>query len=484
MDATPPTAGDDGRPDAPGLTSPDDAAPPGAPASAPASPSAPLAPSRRSAALGGASRAASRVASSTVAQRVRENLTDPVQVLAIVLIAAFAARIVFLDLPHGALIFDEAYYVNAARKILGWVVPEGAHYWDAVAGLDPNQEHPPLGKVLMALSMLVFGDNGIGWRLPSLVAGLTALVAVYLIVRAAGETRWLGVLAVGLLAFDNLALVHSRIGTLDMMVLAPALLAAWMSLKGRWLAAGALVGVGMLFKLTALYGLLALLVWAALMLLLEWRERRKVRLRDFRPFVSLVLAFAVVTLGGLWLLGMRFSAQPGPIAHLQHMISYGANLKSSAGEPGSCPGIDSAPWQWLVNDCEINYLRVNVTVKAGETIVAQRATVDFRGALNPILVGTMPLALLFAAWYALRRGSRLAGWALVWAGANWLPYVFLVAVSGRVTYLYYFLPVVPAIAVAVALLLRRSGLHRAVAWGFVAVYLLGFLAYFPFRQIP
>jgi len=72
----------------------------------------------------------------------------------------------------------------------------------------------------------------------------------------------------------------------------------------------------------------------------------------------------------------------------------------------------------------------------------------------------------------------------VWAGASWLPYVFLVALSGRVTYLYYFLPVVPAIAVAVALLLRRSGLSRAVAWGFVAIYLLGFLAYFPFRQIP
>jgi 4-amino-4-deoxy-L-arabinose transferase-like glycosyltransferase len=462
MDATRSAAGDDDRP-APPETQPGP---------------------RQGRPSGRLRRSLERLSSSAVVERARENLTDPVQVLAIVLIAAFAVRIAFLDLPHGSLIFDEAYYVNAARKILGWAVPEGAHYYDAVAGLDPNQEHPPLGKVLMALSMLVFGDNGLGWRLPSLIAGMAALVAVYLIVRAAGETRWLGVLAVGLLAVDNLALVHSRIGTLDMMVLAPILLAAWMSLKGRWLAAGVLVGIGMLFKLTALYGLLALLVWAALMLLLEWRERMKVRLRDFRPFVSLLVAFVLVTIGGLWLLGMRFSAQPGPIAHLQHMISYGANLKSSAGEPGSCPGIDSTPWQWVVNDCEINYLRVNVTVSAGDKIIAQRATIDFRGALNPFLIGAMPLGFLFAAWYAVRRGSRLAGWSLVWAGANWLPYVFLVAVSGRVTYLYYFLPVVPAIAVAVALLLRRSGLPRAVTWGFVVVYLLGFLAYFPFRQLP
>lgn len=429
-------------------------------------------------------RVTSRISANPLVQRARENLGDPGQVLAIVLIAAFAARIIWLDLPKGSLIFDESYYVNAARTILGWAIPEGAHYAGSVAGLDPNTEHPPLGKVLMALSMLVFGDNGIGWRLPSLIAGMTALVAVYLIVRAAGETAWLGVLAVGLVAFDNLALVHSRIGTLDMMVLAPILLAAWLSLKGRWLGAGALVGVGMLFKLTALYGLLALLVWAGLLLLAEWYQRRKVRLRDFRPLASLLVAFSIVTLGGLWILDARFTDQPGPIAHLQHMVSYGTNLRSSAGQPGSCPGIDSPPWLWLVNDCDINYLRVNVTVKSGETIIAQRATVDFRGALNPILIGAMPLAFLFATWYAVRKRQRLAAWSLVWAGASFLPYCLLVFLAGRVTYLYYFLPVVPATAIGIAILLRRSGLPRFVTYGFVAVYVVGFLAYFPFRQIP
>jgi hypothetical protein len=31
--------------------------------------------------------------------------------------------------------------------------------------LDPNTEHPPLGKLLIALSVLLFGDNGIAWRI-------------------------------------------------------------------------------------------------------------------------------------------------------------------------------------------------------------------------------------------------------------------------------------------------------------------------------
>ena len=51
-------------------------------------------------------------------------------------------------------------------------------------------------------------------------------------------------------------------------------------------------------------------------------------------------------------------------------------------------------------------------------------------------------------------------------------------------YLYYFLPTVPALAIAVAILLARSGLPRVVAWGFIATFMLAFVAYFPFRQLP
>jgi len=51
-------------------------------------------------------------------------------------------------------------------------------------------------------------------------------------VRDAGETAWLGTLVVGLLAFDNLTMVHGRIATLDMLVLAPILVGSWLALRG------------------------------------------------------------------------------------------------------------------------------------------------------------------------------------------------------------------------------------------------------------
>jgi dolichyl-phosphate-mannose-protein mannosyltransferase len=419
-----------------------------------------------------------------LARRVRESLLDPEQVLALVLLAAFVGRAAWLDMPRNTLIFDESYYVNAARIILGSPVANGDHYSGEPAGLDPNDEHPPLGKVLIAASMAIFGDNGIGWRLPSVIAAMIALAALYRIVRSAGESAWLGILAVALFAFDNLAFVHGRIATLDMMVLAPLLAGAWAGLRERWLAAGALTGLAMLVKLTALFGLLSLLILVGLTIAGKlWHERR-LAAADLRPLVAVGAGFAIVTVAGLWLLDLRFTTFTNPIEHLRHMLEYGTNLTRHGDLSSGCPGADSAPWQWLINDCEITYLRVGSTVRAGSEIVAQHASVDVRGAMNPVLLGGLVLAVPFSIWAAVRERSRLATWALAWAGASFLPYIPLALLGHRITYIYYFLPVVPAVAAAIALLLLRGGLPRLVVWGFVAAYLAGWIAYFPFRQIP
>jgi predicted membrane-bound dolichyl-phosphate-mannose-protein mannosyltransferase len=416
-------------------------------------------------------------------RRVLGWVRDPGVVLPLLLLSAFALRGAWIDVPPGGLIFDEAYYVNAARVILGWPVEAGAHYADSPAGLDPNIEHPALGKLLIAGSMLALGDNGLGWRLPSVTAGMIALAALYLIVRAAGESRWLAVLVVGLAAFDNLMFVHGRMGTLDMMALAPMLVAAWLALRDRWLLAGVFVAVGALVKLTALYALLALLVLLVIRATGAWRQGRRVG-TEVRAGAVLVGAFGFVAFLGLWALDARFTTFASPIDHVGHMVQYAAALEAPEDRGGLCTGASSAPWQWLINECQINYLRVDVTVTEGEEVVSRTATIDFRGALNPLLAGTIPLAALFVGWVAWRTGNVLAVWAIVWAAANFLPLVWLALVSQRVTYLYYFLPVVPALAVAVAILLTRARLPRAVVWGYLVAYAVGFLAYFPFREIP
>ena len=414
------------------------------------------------------------------AARIGRFFLDPGQVLGLVLLAALVARAIWLTLPDHSLIFDETYYVNAARVILGWHVPAGSPYAGSPPGLDPNSEHPPLGKALIALSMLIFGDNGLGWRLPSVIAGMVALLALYGIVRAAGEGAWLGVLATALFAFDNLVLVHSRIGTLDILFLAPVLVGAWLALRERWVAAGVALAIGSLMKLTAAFGLGAVVALQLIEVLVAWRRARRVDLTDLRPLAVLLSAFAVVAIGGLWLLDLRFSTYHNPWDHLQHMVSYGTGLTNG----GSPSGIASDPWQWLVNQVQINYLQVDVNTLVNGKVVASHPSIAFIGALNPVLLAALPLAAPFALWLALRQGSRLALWSIVWGGVNYLPYYPLALLDHRIVYLYYMLPFVPALAVAVALLLLRARLPGVVAWGYLAAFALAFAAYFPFRQIP
>jgi hypothetical protein len=411
-----------------------------------------------------------------------QDLRDPVRALALLLFAALILRTVFLNVPAQGLIFDETYYVNAARIILGW--PATAHYVGSPPGFDPNTEHPALGKLLIAGSMRLLGDTGLAWRLPSVIAGIIALAAVYLIGRDTVRSAWLPVLVTAIVAFDNLTLVHGRIGTLDILVLAPMLVGSWLALRKRWILAGVAMGIALLIKITALYGIGAVVLYALLTDGPEWwRARRIPRLDDLRGPLGFVVITFSIALGGLTLLDAALSQFPSPVDHISRILTYGANLRAPL-TVGICPEADSRPWQWLFNECQINYFRADTTVRSGGEIVAKFATIEFRGALNPLLASAIPLAALFTGWYAWRTRDRLALWAVTWTIANYVPYLLLAAFTPRIMYIYYALPLVPAFAVGTALLLTRAGLPRVIRWGYLVAYLLGFAWYFPFRQIP
>ena len=404
--------------------------------------------------------------------RRRLRVTGPQLGLGLVLAATLLTRLAWLNKPNRALIFDEAYYVNAARRLLGWTVSAGSPYANAPAGLDPNSEHPPLGKVLIAASMRVFGDNALGWRFPSIVAGLVVVLAVYLLVRSTGHGPWLAVYAAGVAMLDDLLFVHSRIATLDVLFLAPVLVAAVLVMRKQWVWAGVACGLGVLIKVPAVFALVALLV---LVLVVPGGGRIAQRL------VRACLvggAAVVVSIGGLWFLDARFSTYDTPWAHLHHIESYGLDLSRAGGPVNS----ESDPWQWLSNDVQIPYLRVDTNEVVGDEVVTTKPLIYFRGAMNPALSGIAVMALFYAAWRWVRRKDALACWSVVWAAGVFLPYVGLSVFAHRISYLFYALPLVPAYAVATSLMLWHEGMPRTARWGFAVAMLLGFAAYFPFRQ--
>ena len=106
-----------------------------------------------------------------------------------------------IDQP-GAIMFDEVHYVRAARVLLALEGPV-------------NIEHPLLAKELIALSIAMFGDNPVAWRLPSLIAGIATVLALFRITWLLFSSVRAGLLAGIFAMLNQLLFIQARIGMLD-----------------------------------------------------------------------------------------------------------------------------------------------------------------------------------------------------------------------------------------------------------------------------
>ena len=124
---------------------------------------------------------------------------DTIIVVALLVVAAFLR---FYRIGHpNEIVFDEVHFVGQAR-----------HYLHGEDFLDP---HPPLAKLLIALSIMLFGDHAWAWRLPNAALG-TALVGItYLLARRMFNSRLVGALAGLFVLCDGMFIVDSRIAVLD-----------------------------------------------------------------------------------------------------------------------------------------------------------------------------------------------------------------------------------------------------------------------------
>jgi predicted membrane-bound dolichyl-phosphate-mannose-protein mannosyltransferase len=425
--------------------------------------------------------------------------TAPLLVLLVVSALSLGARSLFLDEPcmspctqagDHTLIFDEAYYVNAARVIAGIHPPAGSHYADAPLGADPNAEHPQGAKLIMAAAIEIFGDGPFAWRIGSLLMGSLAVLGMFALMRGAGADRWLAVGAAALMAADNLLLVMGRIGTLDIYVVAAMVWAVALYIRGRPFAAGVALAVAACFKEVAPYALVVLLLLEGGRLVAARRDRSAPE--NWRPRDALKrLAATTFTTCGVFvglLAIMGEIATPyadsqaklitgGPFAEISHIITYASGLTSPQGPTG----IASYPWQWLVDLKPILYLRINPSLP-GHGLYAIHPVVAFYGMISPpIMLLALP-SLAFCAYRLVRRGRpegrtspgdrQVPIVGLAWFVGTWLPFELQSLIDQRTSYLYYMVIVMPGIYVAVAYLValgwrRRSRWLSAltVLWG-------------------
>jgi len=354
--------------------------------------------------------------------------------LAFVVLASAAVRLADLDRFTG-LVFDEHYYVHDARVILaGDVGRSGPSPW--LPGAEWGHAHPDLGKLVIAAGIRLFGDTPWGWRLPGALAGIATVALVYPLARRLGLPPTASLAATVLAASDTLAMAMSRVATLDAQVslwTALAVLAALLHVQAGRRAWLVLLGVaGGLATATKWSGMLAVL--AALLILAVgprlWPRPGQPSPRGTLARAGVVAALATLVYVATYAQYFLAGHGVGDFLRLQeHMAAFGWGVKGSL-------TFASRPATWLF-DVQPIWFR---------WFLNERGTVGLLAIGNPVLFWAATAALVVLAVRAVRTRDAAGDLALLVVAALYLPWLL----TTRQTYLYYILPAVPFLAIALA----------------------------------
>ncbi len=413
-------------------------------------------------------------------------------------------RLVSLGRPV-ELVFDEIFY---ARDACWYVVGT-----EQVCGITElaSRAHPPLGKWIIGAGIAAFGYDPFGWRVGAATAGIATVGMVHLLawrllrgVEGRGATIG-AVVASTLLATDFLHLVQSRIAMLDAFIalfVVGAMGAAvldrdrprdgeespwWLraTLGRPWrLVAGICIGAATATKWSGAY-----VAPAVIGLVIAWEVADRLRRSpDARLGGALRSAFRREALPTLILLGLV------PVA--AYLASY----------IGRMPGVVVAlPWEagsvWRgIWDHQQAMLDFHTTLGGDHPYqspplswpLLQRPVAywfsDEGGSYREILAlgnpltwwpGLAALAALAVTWWRSGWSPRTAEPVILLAAAStYLPWIVLSGDRSQ-TFLWYFLPTVPFLALALGTLAAWGWRHvggrvAVVGYGLVVAVSFGF----------
>jgi dolichyl-phosphate-mannose-protein mannosyltransferase len=378
----------------------------------------------------------------------------------------------------GETYFDEIYYVRSAEQYLHFQVP---YEWT----------HPPLGKLIIASGISVFGFNPFGWRIMGVIFATLMIPLIYVLGKKLLGT-WIGGFASAfLLVFDFMHFTMARISTVDTYVVFFSLASQLFFLiylknvlKDGWKTSVLPFFLAILFfafgfstKWFVLYGFAGQLVLLAALRLKEVSKLKKgiadkIYAFTDRPF-AVVLGFLLLSVLVYFLTyipDMLAGRSLVDVISLQgSMYNYHATL--TATHPFS-----SLWWTWPLMLkplwLYVSYLPNNVT-----------STITLMG--NPLvwwvgfacIIGISVFSVVKVAASAGRRVFQNVGLPAVFIVTffffQWIPYMLI----SRITFIYHFYLNVPFLSLATAYFISK---YWSSKWAKLAAlaYFAGVVALF------
>jgi uncharacterized membrane protein (UPF0136 family) len=314
--------------------------------------------------------------------------------------------------------FDEVYHARTAYEHLNNVYP----YEDS---------HPPLGKLLMSLGILIFGMCPVGWRIVGTVLGAVMLPILYLFLKNLYGKTPLAVCGTLLFAYDFMHFVQTRIATIDTYSVLFVMLSFYFLY--RYLVAGEeklsrqlvflglcglFFGIGAACKWTVIYaggGLCVLYFWN---LILKWMRRKKGD--DFYRWLVCTLAWSVVFFliipGIIYTLSYLPYAKASGNSLLKEVIDNQVFMFTYHNGVDQAHPYASRWWQWILDIRPILYYsKYNADATKACIAAWSNPVVAWGGLLGEVVLlihaiyKRSGLALfLFVAWFA-----ELAPWLII-----------------------------------------------------------------------
>jgi len=424
---------------------------------------------------------------------------------------SLALHLFVISFPRDATVFDEAYYTVAGRDLLN--------------GVASNLEHPFLGKAWGAIGIALLGDSWFGWRIPSVIFGLLTLVVFYLLAkRFLGERN--ATYASALLAFDNIFFIHSSLYLLEVPALFFSILGIYLYFKRAYRFSAIAWAAAVLSKETSMFLLFGLILYHIFKHAKPFfKERRDIKLsmrKIILFFVVLILAFSIP----IWVYDASYhpheskvvliptvvvdqegsiistttktstsiiSSIDNPVQHIQYMVKYASGLTI---KPDSTVDQNNYALNWVLPLPlkELIYYDVgiskNITKSVDGKIISSQVITTHP--IHWVGLGNIPLWII-GFWLVTsgtiyfivrKRYSEAEPLTLLWILGTYAPLLAMSYLLGRIVYPFYFINTVPALALALPLILDKiSGekYKNSVKLLFLLAVLIWFFWFFPVR---
>jgi len=395
----------------------------------------------------------------------------------ILVLAILAIRLAIVNFPKPEVgrmyydtgfVFDESYYVKAARKLL--------------IGEPSNNEHPPLSKVLIMLGIVLFGDNPLGWRISSIIMSSISLALLYKLTLLLSRNEAGSFSAALLFAADIMAFNIGQIGMLDAPSMMFTLAAGILLVQKRYDLSALFFGLASVCKLSSIFVTAGVLLFLFLTRLRERTRSLSKRLRDEVPLMGRIFSISLVTLLiGLWIYDAGYKVfNRNPFEHLNFMFTYFSALRYDN------PKDVVLPLQWinpLNSFSPLPYYVIAVREVLNGGIIREYHPIAYYGMYSPLwwaIWVIVPTSII----EALRKSSdpevqRIGLFTFSWVVASFLPYVASAYFMQRWVYPFYFYMTLPGLYVGLSYYLMCSRPSKIVLAFLMSIQLCWFLLWFP-----